>query len=99
MNIGEQIKELRKSANMSAAKLGELIDLSQQQVSSIENGVSNITVDKLEKICNVFNISPKYFWNDLEQDFPKEYQELLYNIRKFTPEQIKKLNEFLKVLK
>lgn len=49
--IGEQIQAARKKRHISQKGLAKLLHMSQAEVSRIENGEQNITVDTLGKIA------------------------------------------------
>lgn len=55
-----KLKELRKNKNLVGKELASLLNLSQQQYSSIENDKSNITYDKLIILSNFYNTSIDY---------------------------------------
>jgi transcriptional regulator with XRE-family HTH domain len=95
MNIGEQIKSLRKQFKISGEALGNLVGLSQQQISAIENGTSNITIDKLEKICEIFEIRPSYFWESDPIALTPELRDLLDTASQLPPDKIAIINNFL----
>lgn len=61
MNIGNRIKELRESMNMSQTELASRINASKQSVYKYENGiVSNIPSDKIEAIARALETTPAY---------------------------------------
>ncbi|HGN9341093.1 TPA: helix-turn-helix domain-containing protein, partial [Morganella morganii] len=59
--IGQEIKALRKSKGISGYELGDIIRISQQQISRYECGDSAIQIDTLILILRLFNISPEKF--------------------------------------
>ena len=63
--IGERIKLLRASREMSQRELGALIGLSDQQVRNIEFGRSAITGVKLTELGEVFGVCPSIFLRDI----------------------------------
>lgn len=58
--IGERIKELRNDFNLSQAKLGELLAVSQDTVSLWENSKALPNTEYIILICNLFEISADY---------------------------------------
>lgn len=56
-NAGNLIKILRTRARLSGEELGEIIGLSQQQVSRYERGISELTLNQLQKFGAVFDMS------------------------------------------
>ncbi len=57
MNLGERIYELRNEKNMSQGDLADKLDVSRQSVSKWENNTAVPDLDKLIKICDIFEIS------------------------------------------
>lgn len=61
MTIGERIKKLRKQADMNQIDLATKIEVSKQTLYKYENGIiSNIPSDKIERISEIFHVSPSY---------------------------------------
>ncbi len=57
MNFGEKIYELRTKKNLSQGDLADKLDVSRQSVSKWENDTAVPDLDKLMKLCDVFEIS------------------------------------------
>ena len=57
MNLGEKIYQLRIEKNLSQGDLADRLDVSRQSVSKWENDTAVPDLDKLIKICDVFEIS------------------------------------------
>lgn len=57
MSIGTKIYELRTKKNMSQGNLAELLDVSRQSVSKWETDAAIPDLDKLIKMCDVFDVS------------------------------------------
>ena len=65
--IGDRIKFLRKERGMSQEELATLLKTTKQAIYKYENNiVTNIPMDKIERISNLFNVSPSYImgWED-----------------------------------
>lgn len=65
--IGERIKELRKKKGMSQQELGETIGLSQNAISKIEIGQTQLTLEHLYNIANTFDVSPDYICMGIDE--------------------------------
>ena len=50
--IGEKIKQLRKEKNLSQEKLAQLCSIDRAELSRVEGGKYNSSLDYLEKILN-----------------------------------------------
>lgn len=59
-NIGLFIRELRVNNFLTGAQLGKLINVSQQQISRYENGVTSISIETLSNILQVLGSE----WNE-----------------------------------
>ena len=57
MNLGERIYELRNQKNLSQGDLADKLDVSRQSISKWENNMAVPDLDKLIKLCDVFEIS------------------------------------------
>ena len=81
--IGERIKELRTLSNMSQDELGRRIGVQRAAINKYEKGtVSNIPLNTIEKIANIFEVSPSYIvgWNDTQQSKLSLEAKLLYAV-------------------
>ena len=59
--IGERIKEIRLSKNMTQEVLAEKVNLgSAQQISDIERGLCGLSVTKLMEFCKALEIDADY---------------------------------------
>lgn len=64
--IGERIKNLRVSQKMSQEDLAAKLNTTKQAIYKYENNiVTNIPMDKIEQISNIFEVRPSYImgWN------------------------------------
>lgn len=63
---GEKIKYLRQLTGLSQEELGRRVGVQRAAINKYEKGtVTNIPIHTIEKIANVFNVSPTYIvgWN------------------------------------
>ena len=56
--FGKRIKELRKERSLTQEKLAELIGIDTRNLIKIENGETFPRVNTLEKLIEVFDITP-----------------------------------------
>lgn len=59
--MGKRIAQRRKHLNMKQNTLSELIGISNNHMSGIENGKAGLSVELLLKICAVLDTTPDYF--------------------------------------
>lgn len=58
--LGECVHFLRKKAGYSKEQLAELLDITWQHLSNIENGRRGVSVDVLLKLRDIFHVSADY---------------------------------------
>ena len=66
IKIGQRIKQLRETANMSQKDLAYAADLDRSYVASVENGQRNVSIVNIEKIAIALGVTLKQFFNDAE---------------------------------
>jgi transcriptional regulator with XRE-family HTH domain len=57
MTVGERIKYYRERKGLSQEQLAELIGVTQENVSYMENDKVGITVEKLKRICDALDVT------------------------------------------
>ena len=68
MHIGAKIRQLRKENKDTLKVLAKKIDYDLSNLSKIERGTYGITRELLQKIIDVYNVSPKYFLGECYND-------------------------------
>ena len=69
MLVGNRIKELRiNNLNMTQNELADKLKWDRTFLSRVESGKQNITIDSLEHVCNVLNISLKDFFQYMDNE-------------------------------
>lgn len=76
--VGQRIQSRRKEAELTAADLAEIIDISQQQLSRYERGTNKINVAHLVKIAVALKTPISWFFIDCMEalnvsDIPPSY--------------------------
>jgi transcriptional regulator with XRE-family HTH domain len=92
MEIGQLIREIRKSRRMSQMSLADYVGVSYQQVQKYEKGTSSISVDRLKQIADALGTSVFTFFPGekkgalkdakLQGGLSKEEQTLVSNFRR-----------------
>ncbi len=98
--IGSKIKGLRKQVNYTTSKLAKESYVAQSYLSDIENGKSVPTIETVEKILKVLNISLTDFFASIEnthvsEPLTPEIKALVDAAMKHSPEKIELLAKFL----
>ena len=76
MNIGENIKLFRKKNKLTQKQLSELIGVSTITIQNYENGRRNPSIDTLQNISQVLNIS----LNELLSSYINEHEGIINDI-------------------
>jgi transcriptional regulator with XRE-family HTH domain len=89
--IGQLIREIRKSRYMTQMKLADLVGVSYQQIQKYEKGASSISVDRLQQISRALDVTIFTFFpaekkgalkdSKLAVKMSKEEQVILENYR------------------
>ena len=63
--ISKTLKFLRKEQKLTLVKLAEKVGINSSSLSRIERGEINLSVDLLEKIAKILNVSPNIFFDTI----------------------------------
>lgn len=84
-NMGKRIAELRKANHMTQADLAESLDISIKHCSSVERGLSRLSIEKMIEVADIFHtsldylIQGKYSSNQYLELFPPSLLDKLKN--------------------
>ncbi|WPO78674.1 helix-turn-helix transcriptional regulator [Flavobacterium sp. KACC 22761] len=56
--VGDKLKKLRKSKNMSQEEVADFLNLSQSAYARMESGETHSWASHISKICQLFEINP-----------------------------------------
>ncbi len=97
--IGKRIKQYRMLKGITQEQLAEQVDLSRNYISSIERGVSSLSIDKIVEIINALDCTADDIFTDV---INKSYDvkvskisEQLYELPKEEQERVLKVIEVL----
>lgn len=65
--IGSRIKKLRKDSKMNQEELASKLGISRSYYSKIENDQRGLSIEIMQRLCKVFNISMDEFFGTLEE--------------------------------
>lgn len=90
IEVGERIRELRNSFNMSREKFSEMIDISDVFLGQIERGERSLSIKTLKKIVKFTGCSTDYilFGNDKNNSTTTKIKKILNNCSDETLEYI-----------
>lgn len=91
MTIGKRIRYERLKRNLSQEELAKALSTTKQAIYKYENGiVTNIPMDKISKLAELFNTTPAYLMGWEKESPSTEHDEgeekLLELYRKASPE-------------
>lgn len=66
-DIGQRIKLLVKERKIKVPELAEKLGRSKQNIYAIFKGEQKVSTELLEEISEILEVSPGYFWPELEQ--------------------------------
>ncbi|MEG1061433.1 MAG: helix-turn-helix transcriptional regulator [Oscillospiraceae bacterium] len=74
MTVGQNIRDYRKSRNLTQKQLGEILGVAQNTVAQWESDYSQPSITQLEKVAEALNVSRISFLPD-GWDFLQDYSE------------------------
>lgn len=101
VKFGKRLRKIRKENSMTQEALAELLLLSVDSISNIENGKSTCMPEHLTKICQIFNVSVDYFYFEMDKKLNVDNNSLgnilsiLETCSEFDIERISKMIEIL----
>ena len=90
--IGVRIKNKRKEMNMTQERLAELMDVSIQMISNLEQGKKAIRPENIVKLCNSLDVSSDYILRGQYSEY--EVSEIYQKFDRLSPQR-KKVVEIL----
>jgi len=95
LNVNKKITFLREQKGLTVNKLANQAGISQSFLREIELGNKKPTIETLSLVCGALDVSLRDFFDDSFQT-NLENDQLLQEIFRLKPEQIRLLTEFLK---
>lgn len=94
-HIAQKIKTLRESSGLTQDELGEKIGVEKQSISAYENNKQLPTLERLNKMAEVFNVDMSFFFSN---NSDKSQFELLRKIEELEKANAEK-QEFIDLLR
>lgn len=60
MEIADKIKALREDKDLTQQDIADILETTRQQVYKYENGLQEMTVGRLAKLCRFYGVSADY---------------------------------------
>lgn len=68
--------DIRKSQNISQKQLALMTDINKGYLSEIENGISNISINKLFRIADALDVPIKHLFENIERPEENDHPHL-----------------------
>lgn len=94
IKIGNKLKNLRLSKNLTTQQVADKVNVSQSYISRFENDKAIPDVDMLNRILIALDSDLATFFCE-NMKLPADILELLDTVKTLSPEARKMLNEFL----
>jgi len=97
--MGQRIKWLREQKRLTQEQLAEVIDMSNNYISNIENNRSIPSLETLVKICNALDTTPDYILLDSVYAC-KEYivDEIAKKLSQCNPKETRLISKFISLV-
>lgn len=100
--VGQRIRWRRRELKLTQERLGELLELTFQQVQKYEKGVNRVSAGRLYEIAGVLGVPVSYFFGGAEKflgaeqvDFAEDDSEPHAQV--MTPEMLELISAFQKI--
>lgn len=91
--VNKRFRELRECSNLTQAQLADFLNVDQSYISKFEKGERKISVDILEKVCDLFGCTLKYFEDENEKYIPMSIAFRSKNLKTEDLEAISAINK------
>lgn len=95
--MGNRIKIRRKELRIKQAELAERLNISNNHMSSIENGRQKPSLDIFIQICNLLNVTPDYLLLGSMHAYNIP-QDIIDNLRLCNQSDIELAGDFIELL-
>jgi len=97
-HLGDKLRALRKSRNLTTGELAKKVAVSQSYISRFENNKAIPNIDLLDKILKALQSDLASFFANEDEEISVEQLRLNETIKTLSPEAQEKLNEFLQLV-
>lgn len=72
MNYRTRIRAVREDRDLTQKQIGEVLQKSQQGYNHIEDGLAELKIDDLIRLCRFYNLSADYLIGLIDEEKPLE---------------------------
>jgi transcriptional regulator with XRE-family HTH domain len=100
--VGQRIRWRRRELKLTQERLGELLELTFQQVQKYEKGVNRVSAGRLYEIAGVLGVPISYFFEGAEEFLDAQHAEFAEDEDEphapvMTPETLELISAFHKI--
>jgi transcriptional regulator with XRE-family HTH domain len=100
--VGQRIRWRRRELKLTQERLGELLELTFQQVQKYEKGVNRVSAGRIYEIAGVLGVPVSYFFDGAEEFLGAEQAEFAEDDSEphapvMTPEMLELISAFQKI--
>lgn len=96
--FGLRLRELRKRKGLTQENLAELLNIGVRSVGKIETGNSFPSTETMEKIINVFEISPVELFDFEHLQSKDSLKDLIFDMVNSNPDKVQDIYKVVKAL-
>lgn len=96
--FGLRLRELRKRKGLTQENLAELLSIGVRSIGKIETGNSFPSTETLEKIINVFEISPVELFDFEHLQSKDSLKDLIFDMVNSNPDKVQDIYKVVKAL-
>ncbi|WP_304459248.1 helix-turn-helix domain-containing protein [Alicyclobacillus sendaiensis] len=90
VDVAARLRQVRESRGISQYRLSKLSGVAASAINKVESGVTNPTVELMERLCSALGVTLSEFFSDEQPSSDR--------ISRLTPEQRQALERFLETL-
>ncbi len=76
MNENEKLKKIRQKLCLTQQEMADKLEVSKQYWSKVENGLTELSKDKVKMLCGIFRISSDWLLQDKGQMFIDDQRDI-----------------------
>ena len=95
--FGDRLREARIQKGWNQGDLAEAMNLTQASISQFEKGQRLPTPNNIDRFSEVLGVSRDFLAGENKGGFEKEM--LMRNLKNLTPESLKKINDYVELVK
>jgi|SRR5699024_1024761 len=98
MDLGTRLKNIRKRKKMSQQDLANQVGLDRLTITKIETNRIKPSINTLERICSVLNVSLAQFFSGTEEGLSKDLIPFIEIVSEMNSKQKQQLLDIAKIL-